>query len=123
MAARGGGKAAMAAMKGAGGLKLQAAASSSKVQAKGKGKGKTKSVAPSSTSELGKFLNIPEPPRSETAKLITKFIKLNNRENPGMKKDLLGEEKLKSLLSGKDRIGIPEIAKLLSGQFVKTGSG
>lgn len=76
MAARGGGKAAMAAMKGAGGLKLQAAASSSKAQAKGK----TKSVAPSSTSELGRFLNIPEPPRSETAKLITKFIKLNNRE-------------------------------------------
>lgn len=72
----------MAAMKGAGGLKFQAAASSSKAQAKGKGKGKgkTKSVAPSSTSELGKFLNIPEPPRSETAKLITKFIKLNNRE-------------------------------------------
>lgn len=80
MAARGGGKAAMAAMKGAGGLKLQAAASSSKAQAKAKGKGKTKSVAPSSTSELGRFLNIPEPPRSETAKLITKFIKLNNRE-------------------------------------------
>ncbi|CAN0877926.1 hypothetical protein LINGRAHAP2_LOCUS12173 [Linum grandiflorum] len=38
-----------------------------------------------------------------------------------MKKDHLTEDKLKSLLAGKERIGIPEIAKLLSQQFVKSG--
>ncbi|KAJ4707604.1 Upstream activation factor subunit spp27 like [Melia azedarach] len=117
MAARGGSKVVMAAVKGRG-PKFQASSSS---KAKVKGKGKTKPIVPSASSELGKFLNIAEPARSETSKLISKFIKLNNRQNPGMKKDLLGEEKLKSILAGKDRIGIPEIAKLLSGQFVKTG--
>ncbi|XP_044467807.1 uncharacterized protein LOC123197555 [Mangifera indica] len=89
-------------------------------KAKAKAKTKTKTVLPSPSSELGKFLNIPVTARSETSKLISKFIKLNNRQNPGMKKDMLGEEKLRSILAGKDRVGIPEIAKLLSGQFVKT---
>ena len=106
----------MAAVKG-GGPKFGAASSKSK----GKAKAKVKNLMPSASSELGKFLNIPESARSETSKLISKFIKLNNRQNPGMKKDLLGEEKLKSILAGKDKVGIPEIAKLLSGQFVKTG--
>ncbi|KAH7553361.1 hypothetical protein ACOSP7_029950 [Xanthoceras sorbifolium] len=116
MAARGGGKAVMAAVKG-GAPKFAAASSKSKAKAKAT---KVKNVIPSASSELGKFLNIPESARSETSKLIAKFIKLNNRQNPGMKKDLLSEEKLKSILAGKDRVGIPEIAKLLSGQFVKT---
>ncbi|KAJ0098943.1 hypothetical protein Patl1_22244 [Pistacia atlantica] len=111
MAARGGSKAAMGAVKG-GALKFGGGPFKCKFR--------TKSALPSPSSELGKFLNIPETARSETSKLITKFIKLNNRENPGMKKDMLGEEKLRSILSGKDKVGIPEIAKLLSGQFVKT---
>ncbi|CAN0840471.1 hypothetical protein LINGRAHAP2_LOCUS2832 [Linum grandiflorum] len=78
-------------------------------------------IIPPSSSQLGKFLGIPEPARSDLTKLISRFIKLNNRQNPGMKKDHLTEDKLKSLLAGKERIGIPEIAKLLSQQFVKSG--
>ncbi|KAJ8774224.1 hypothetical protein K2173_009655 [Erythroxylum novogranatense] len=75
---------------------------------------------PSSSSNLGKFLGIPPPPRSDLTKLFAKFVKLNSRENPGaMKKNFLTEDKLRSLLAGKDKVGTPEIAKLLSQQFTK----
>ncbi|XWS62271.1 hypothetical protein CRYUN_Cryun07bG0195900 [Craigia yunnanensis] len=90
------------------------------LKVKGKGKVKVKGV-PSALSQLGKFLGIPDPPRSDTAKLISTFIKINNRQNPaGMKKDGRCMEKLKALLDGKDRVGTPEIAKLLSQQFVNS---
>ncbi|KAJ4841758.1 hypothetical protein Tsubulata_035719 [Turnera subulata] len=74
---------------------------------------------PPSTSQLGKFLGIRDPPRSDVSKLISKFIKLHNRQNPGMKRDRLSEDKVWTLLQGKERVGIPEIAKLLSQQSVR----
>ena len=37
-------------------------------------------VIPPSSSQLGKFLGIPEPARSDLTKLISRFIKLNNRQ-------------------------------------------
>lgn len=44
-----------------------------------------------------------------------------NLQNPaGMRKDGRCMEKLKVLLEGKDRVGTPEIAKLLSQQFVNS---
>ncbi|XVE99969.1 hypothetical protein REPUB_Repub03eG0245700 [Reevesia pubescens] len=87
------------------------------------GKVKVKGVAIGS-SELGKFLGIIDPPRTDTTpKLISTFIKINNPRNPaGMKKDGRCMEKLKALLDGKDRVGTPEIAKLLSQQFVNSAS-
>ncbi|OMO88375.1 hypothetical protein CCACVL1_08436 [Corchorus capsularis] len=85
------------------------------LRANGKGKG-----VPAASSRLGKFLGIPEPPRCDTSKLISTFIKINNPRNPGMKKDGRCMEKLKALLEGKDRVGAPEIAKLLSQQFVNS---
>ncbi|KAK6251603.1 hypothetical protein SCA6_005608 [Theobroma cacao] len=84
-----------------------------------KGKMKVKGV-PSASSQLGKYLGIPEPPRADTSKLISTFIKINNRQGPGMKKDGHCMEKVKALLDGKDRVGTPEIAKLLSPQFVNS---
>ncbi|CAK7334567.1 unnamed protein product [Dovyalis caffra] len=77
-------------------------------------------LTPSSKCNLGKFLGIPEPPTSDTSKLISMFIKLNNLKNPGsMKKDSLSEEKLRSMLEGKERVGMAEIAKLLAQQYPK----
>ncbi|KAF8033443.1 hypothetical protein BT93_D2143 [Corymbia citriodora subsp. variegata] len=64
-------------------------------------------------------MGIPEVSRSETAVLVSRFIKLHTRQNPGIKKDVLCEEKLKSILEGKDRVGISEIVKLLSSQPVR----
>uniref|UniRef100_A0A2P2IYJ1 Uncharacterized protein LOC105130257 n=1 Tax=Rhizophora mucronata TaxID=61149 RepID=A0A2P2IYJ1_RHIMU len=75
---------------------------------------------PPCSSNLGKFLGIPPPPRSDFSKLISKFVKLNNRQNPGMKKDFL-PGKLSVMLEGKEKVGIPEIAKLLAQQFTKGG--
>ncbi|KAM7251687.1 hypothetical protein ACFE04_023570 [Oxalis oulophora] len=72
---------------------------------------------PPSTSNLGKFLGIPPPSLSETSTLISKFIKLNNKQNPGMKKNNLTEDKLKTMLAGKDQVGIPEIVKMLNNQL------
>ena len=51
------------------------------LKGKGKGKGKVKvKGVPSALSQLGKFLGIPDPPRSDTAQLISTFIKINNRQ-------------------------------------------
>eukprot|EP00258_Populus_trichocarpa_P041717 XP_024457736.1 uncharacterized protein LOC112327638 [Populus trichocarpa] len=76
-------------------------------------------LTPSSKCNLGKFLGIRDPPASDISQLITRFIKLNNRQNPGMKKDVLSEEKLRTMLEGKERVGVSEIAKLLAQQFPK----
>jgi hypothetical protein len=44
---------------------------------------------------------------------------MNGLQNPGMKKDVLSEEKLRTMLEGKERVGVSEIAKLLARQFPK----
>ncbi|OWM72267.1 upstream activation factor subunit UAF30 [Punica granatum] len=99
---------------GGGSRALMAAAKGSNTSGLPKLKGKSKATTPSASSELGKFMGIPEKPRSDTSILISKFIKLHTRQNPGVKKDILCEEKLKSVLEGKDSVGIAEIVKLLS---------
>lgn len=54
------------------------AANVCRVILKGKGKVKVKGV-PSASSQLAKFLGIPNPPRSaDTVKLISSFVKINN---------------------------------------------
>ncbi|OAY39388.1 uncharacterized protein LOC110624415 [Manihot esculenta] len=70
-------------------------------------------VTPPTSSQLGKFLGFVDPPRSEISKVISKFIKLHIRQNPGMKKNRNFEEKLMSLLQNQQRIGIQEISKVL----------
>ncbi|XVE57292.1 hypothetical protein DITRI_Ditri04bG0079800 [Diplodiscus trichospermus] len=95
------------------------AANVGRVILKGKGKGKVKEN-PSASSQLGKFLGIADSPRSDTAKLVSTFIKINNRQNPAAMKEGRCMEKLNALLDGKDRVGTPEIAKLLSQQFVSS---
>ncbi|KAK4268791.1 hypothetical protein QN277_022030 [Acacia crassicarpa] len=69
------------------------------------------------SSELCKFLGIPDQSRSEIALLISKFIKLNNSRSPGIKKDKIWEQNLQTLLRGKSSVSFPEIAKILSPEF------
>ncbi|KAJ9159304.1 hypothetical protein P3X46_024819 [Hevea brasiliensis] len=70
-------------------------------------------VTPSSSSQLGKFLGFVDPPRSEISKIISRFIKLHMRQNPGLKKNRNFEEKLMSLLALQQRIGLQEVSKVL----------
>ncbi|GMY05178.1 SWIB/MDM2 domain protein [Fagus crenata] len=82
----------------------------------------TKAIKPSSSSsEFRKFLGIPGTFRSPNALLISKFLKLYTAQSPGIKKDNIWEDNLNKLLHGKDRVGLPEIAKLLSPQFNQKG--
>ncbi|KAK4797120.1 hypothetical protein SAY86_029446 [Trapa natans] len=76
--------------------------------------GNGKAQTPSASSELGKFMGMPEISRSDSSILVSKFIKLHTRQNPGIKKNIIFEEKLKSVLEGKDSVGIMEAMKLLS---------
>ncbi|XP_004291302.1 PREDICTED: uncharacterized protein LOC101313763 [Fragaria vesca subsp. vesca] len=69
--------------------------------------------------EVCKFLGIPDPSdrsRSPTALLVSKFIRLHSNRSPGIK-DRNWEQNLKILLHGKDRVGLPEVTRLLSPEF------
>ncbi|CBI40013.3 hypothetical protein AAG906_039218 [Vitis piasezkii] len=69
---------------------------------------------------LRKFLGVPEASRAEAVKKIWEHIKLNNLQNPTNKREILCDEKLKSVFEGKDKVGFLEIGKLLSHHFIKT---
>ncbi|KAJ7943994.1 2-dehydro-3-deoxyphosphooctonate aldolase, putative isoform 1 [Quillaja saponaria] len=75
----------------------------------------------SKSSELRKFLNLPDSSRSETAMLISKFIKIQTARSPGIKKDRIWEDNLQTLLHRKknsNKISAPVIvAKILSPEF------
>ncbi|XP_006648278.1 protein TRI1-like [Oryza brachyantha] len=61
----------------------------------------------------------PEVSRAGATKLIWDYIKANGLQNPANKKEIYCDEKLKSLFAGRDKIGMLEIAKLLSPHFIK----
>nr|ACU14195.1 unknown [Glycine max] len=70
-----------------------------------------------SSSELCTFLGIPRQSRSEIALILSKFTKLYNFKSPGIKKDKIWEQNLQTLLRGRNNVGFPEIAKILSPEF------
>ncbi|KAK9674073.1 hypothetical protein RND81_12G209100 [Saponaria officinalis] len=63
----------------------------------------------------------PEASRTEAVKKVWEYIKLHNLQNPNDKREIICDQKLKTLFSGKDTVGFLEIARLLSQHFVKTG--
>lgn len=70
---------------------------------------------------LGDFLGgVSESPRTEAVKKIWEYIKLHELQNPTNKKEIICDEKLKTIFDGRDRVGFLEIAKLLAPHFVKT---
>ncbi|KAL9236386.1 hypothetical protein vseg_011065 [Gypsophila vaccaria] len=62
-----------------------------------------------------------EASRTDAVKKVWDYIKLHNLQNPSNKREIICDEKLKTLFSGKDKVGFLEIARLLSQHFVKTG--
>ncbi|KAL9232420.1 hypothetical protein vseg_007534 [Gypsophila vaccaria] len=71
---------------------------------------------------LKEFLGgAPEVSRTDAVKKVWEYIKLHNLQNPSNKKEIICDQKLKTLFSGKDTVGFLEIARLLSQHFVKTG--
>nr|GEX34156.1 protein TRI1-like [Tanacetum cinerariifolium] len=69
---------------------------------------------------LGEFLGVPEVSRTDAVKKVWEYIKTNNLQNPSNKKEILCDDKLKTIFNGKDQVGFLEIAKLLSQHFVKS---
>ncbi|KAD5802693.1 hypothetical protein E3N88_14053 [Mikania micrantha] len=79
---------------------------------------------------LAHFLGVSESARTEAVKKIWEYIKSNELQasrslkpsiiNPTNKKEIICDEKLKTIFDGKDRVGFLEIAKLLTPHFVKT---
>ncbi|GMQ03859.1 hypothetical protein CsSME_00049501 [Camellia sinensis var. sinensis] len=67
---------------------------------------------------LGAFLGVSEASRSDVVKKVWQHIKLNNLQNPQNKKEIICDEKLKTIFDGKDKVGFLEIAKLLKPHFV-----
>ncbi|KAK1413379.1 hypothetical protein QVD17_35151 [Tagetes erecta] len=69
---------------------------------------------------LAQFLGVSESPRTDVVKKIWEHIKSNGLQNPTNKKEIICDEKLKTIFDGRDKVGFLEIAKLLAPHFVKT---
>ncbi|KAH7692931.1 SWIB/MDM2 domain-containing protein [Dioscorea alata] len=69
---------------------------------------------------MRKFVGVPEISRAEAVKKIWEHIKLHQLQDPTNKRQIHCDEKLKSIFDGKDKVGMMEIAKLLSPHFLKS---
>ncbi|XP_072967439.1 protein TRI1-like [Typha angustifolia] len=69
---------------------------------------------------MRKFLGVPEISRAEAVKKIWEHIKAHDLQNPANKKEIHCDEKLKSIFDGKEKVGMLEIARLLSPHFLKS---
>ncbi|KAJ8500008.1 hypothetical protein OPV22_010560 [Ensete ventricosum] len=69
---------------------------------------------------MKKFLGVPVSSRSEVLKKVWEHIKANQLQNPTNKREISCDEKLKSIFNGRDKVGMMEIAKLLSPHFIKS---
>ncbi|KAL0920696.1 hypothetical protein M5K25_009857 [Dendrobium thyrsiflorum] len=72
------------------------------------------------SAAMRKFIGQPEISRAEAVKKVWDHIKLHQLQNPSNKKEIICDEKLKIIFEGKDKIGMMEIAKLLSPHFLKS---
>ncbi|XP_020596468.1 protein TRI1-like [Phalaenopsis equestris] len=72
------------------------------------------------SAAMRKFIGQPEISRAEAVKKVWDYIKLHQLQNPSNKKEIICDEKLKIIFEGKDKIGMMEIAKLLSPHFLKS---
>ncbi|WOK94985.1 upstream activation factor subunit spp27-like [Canna indica] len=95
----------------------EAAASPAAAPAKSK-RGLLKPV-PLST-EMRKFVGVPEMSRTEAIKKIWEHIKDNKLQNPSNKREFFCDEKLKTIFGDKDKVGMLEIARLISPHFHKS---
>ncbi|KAL4325870.1 hypothetical protein GQ457_11G020320 [Hibiscus cannabinus] len=71
-------------------------------------------------AKLGKFLGASEASRTGTIKKVWEYIKRHNLQNPANKKEIICDDKLKTIFDGKDTVGMFEVTKYLSPHFVKS---
>ncbi|XP_024008798.1 upstream activation factor subunit UAF30 [Eutrema salsugineum] len=82
------------------------------------GKGILKTVPVSPT--LASFAGENELSRATAVKKVWEYIKGQNLQNPTNRREILCDDKLKTIFDGKDTVGFTEIAKLLSPHFPKS---
>ncbi|XP_018487126.1 upstream activation factor subunit UAF30 [Raphanus sativus] len=82
------------------------------------GKGILKTVPVSQT--LASFAGESELSRATAVKKVWEHIKGNNLQNPENRKQIICDDKLKTIFGDKDTVGFTEIAKLLSPHFPKS---
>ncbi|XP_074294155.1 upstream activation factor subunit spp27-like [Silene latifolia] len=63
----------------------------------------------------------PEASRGEAVKKVWAYIKLHNLQVCICKKQIICDQKLKTLFSDKETVGFMEVSGLLSKHFVKIG--
>ncbi|KAL5539928.1 hypothetical protein UlMin_042967 [Ulmus minor] len=69
---------------------------------------------------LCSFLGVFESSRANAVKQIWSHIKLHSLQNPVDKREIICDNKLKSLFEGKEKVNFLEVGKLLSRHFMKT---
>ncbi|KAJ3694021.1 hypothetical protein LUZ60_009501 [Juncus effusus] len=69
---------------------------------------------------MRKFVGVGEISRPACVKKIWDHIKSHDLQNPENKREIRCDEKLKSIFGNKDKVGMFEIAKLISPHFIKS---
>eukprot|EP01018_Ginkgo_biloba_P007759 Gb_37604 [translate_table: standard] len=100
-------------------LSSEKAKPKTKPKAEGRGAGGLSNPCPVSPA-MKKFLGVSEIPRTLAIKKIWEYIKENNLQNPANKKEIICDEKLKTIFEGKANVGFLEVSKLLASHFIKT---
>ncbi|KAK7405835.1 hypothetical protein VNO78_07445 [Psophocarpus tetragonolobus] len=72
--------------------------------------------------EMAALVGAHEISRTQVLKLIWAYIKDNNLQDPEDKRTINCDEKLKKVFQGKDRVGMLEVARLISPHFLKSES-
>ncbi len=66
------------------------------------------------SSELAAVVGAGPMPRSEVVKALWVYIKKHDLQDPKNKRDILGDEALKKVFGGKERVNMFEMTKLVS---------
>ncbi|KAG6513990.1 upstream activation factor subunit spp27-like [Zingiber officinale] len=71
------------------------------------------------TQAMKEFVGASEISRPDVVKKIWEHIKANKLQNPANKREIQCDEKLKTIFQGRDKIGMLEMAKLITPHFLK----
>ncbi|CAJ1924536.1 unnamed protein product [Sphenostylis stenocarpa] len=74
------------------------------------------------TPEMAAIVGVKEIARTQALKRIWAYIKDNNLQDPEDKRTINCDEKLKKVFEGRDRVGMLDVARLISPHFLKSES-
>jgi chromatin remodeling complex protein RSC6 len=63
------------------------------------------------SNELAAVVGSAPLPRTEVVSKVWEYIKANNLQNPANKREILADEKLRAVFSGKDKVSMFEMNK------------